>query len=426
VVHTQGHWDKDKQQYTLKVKQSCPATAGSASKEPFQFPLVLGLVNKKGDDLLPEQTLVVKKAEQSFVIDNVIEEVIPSINRHFSAPIKLHTDLSEEDLYFLFAHDNDPFNQFEAGQELAGKALEQLVSAYQNKKTLSVNKKLIDAMGQILSNDQLDPSFRAEALSLPSVTSLLENMEVCDFEAATEARHFLKQEIAKNLRSTFETLYADMTDTGAYQINATAFGRRSLKGLCLGYLMTLDDDASQALCLQQYQQSNNMTDEIVALGLLCDSDSSQRGSALQSFYDKWKDDALVMNKWFAVQAVSTRESTLEEVKALESNPAFDDKNPNKVRSLIGGFAIGNLRRFHDISGAGYSYIADKIIDIDSFNPSIASGLAGAFKKLAKCDSQRQKLMSQELNRILQKEDLSKDVFEIVSKTLKSAELATKA
>jgi len=409
-VSATGNWNND--EYTLKITQN--------SNPPFQFPLVVGLVNKKGDDIFAQKTLVISEAEQSFVFENVTEEVIASINRGFSAPIKLTTNLSEEELYFLFANDNDPFNQFETGQQLANNCLNKLISQYQNNQEFTVDTRFVNAVAQVLSNDSLDPSFRAEMLSLPSITTLTENMDICDFDAANEAQDFLRLTIANAHKDIFKKYYHNMTDN-EYQINATAFGRRYLKGSCLSYLMTIDDAEAQQLCTRQFSSANNMTDKITALNLLCNSYSTERQIALDSFYEKWKDDPLVMNKWFTVQAFSKREDTLETVKKLAYDPAFDAQNPNKVRALFGSFSSGNLRRFHTISGEGYRYIADKILEIDNFNPSVASGLSGSFKKCAKLDDIRKPLMITELKRILAKEGLSSDVYEIVSKTLTSAE-----
>lgn len=235
--------------------------------------------------------------------------------------------------------------------------------------------------------------------------------------AIHEARETLRRQLAERLQDELLTVYRRCRDVGPYQLSSAAIGRRSLKNLCLAYLMSLDDAAGLSLCLEQFETADNMTDVLAALGCLVHSDSVQRSRALEAFYQKWKQDPLVLDKWFMLQASSQRPEVLAEVNRLMAHPAFNIRNPNKVRSLIGVFCQSNPARFHDRSGEGYAFAGDQVLAIDPFNPQVAARLLSALSRWRRYDPDRQELMKIQLRRILEAPGLSPDCYEIASKSL---------
>ena len=382
----------------------------------FYFPLSVGFLDASGKEILKTQVLAISKSEETFEFSGIQAKPIPSLLRNFSAPVQLEYDYSTDELLLLFCHDTDAFNRYEAGQKILTSALEQLISAHQKGESLQADKKAVEAFGLLLADEAIDLTFKTECLVLPSLVALTERMEVCDFEAAFKAREFLKREIANKHESLFKALYHKHHDPGVYRMDSVSIGKRTIKNLALGYLLMLGKDEYLAAAIKQFEQANNMTDEICALSLLCDQPEQARAQALQVFCDRWSNNPLVMNKWFAVQAASKLPNVLEEVKKLEQHSSYDSKNPNKIRALIGAFT-SNLIRFHNCSGEGYRFVADKILEVDTFNSIVASRLADAFKKFRKLDEARKTIMTKELERILSQKNLSRGVFELVSKLL---------
>jgi len=422
-------YDPGAKTYTLTFKQFCGPTPGQPDKKPFHIPVALGLVSKDGKEIplrlegekekegeKGTKVLEVKKAEQTFVFTSVPEEPVPSILRGFSAPVKVKLDLSDEERLVLMAHDSDEFNRWDAGQQFAVKLLLELVKDHQQGRELALDNMFIDAFRTTLTTDMTDKAFQAFALSLPSETYLADFLPVIDPEAIHEARSFVQQTLAAVLKNQFLAVYRANEDRGQYRVDQIAMGKRSLKNTCLGYLMELEDDDVAGLCLHQYRTGGNMTDVIAALVDLANSERPERVDALASFSEKWKNDPLVMDKWFAIQATSRLPGTLGTVKGLMQHPAFTLKNPNKVRSLIGAFASNSVR-FHDPSGKGYAFVADQVLAINAMNPQIAARLVSSFTMWKRYEEKRKALMKKELERILAAPKLSKDVFEVVSKSL---------
>lgn len=417
-------YDASTQEYTLNVKQWCPPTAECDEKKPFHMPLRLGLLDSQGNDmplslkegsLLRGDTFELNEAEHSFVFTGITEKPVPSLLREFCAPVILNYAYSNEELAFLLANDNDEFNRYEAGQRLATVELESLIDAIKSGEEFRINEKVLEAFGKLIKDDSVDISFKAEALILPSVTNLVERMDVCDYEGAFTAREALRNALAIRYEEELKAIYKATDIKAEYSIDPKEVGRRRMKNTALAYLTSLGTKQHISLAGEQFSKADNMTDEVAALGVLSDFDNDVANDAVDKFYDKWKEDTLVMNKWFAVIASSKRPGILAKVKELESCPAYDSQNPNKIRSLVGSYA-GNVQ-FHAANGEGYEYLADKIIEIDSFNPSMSAGLSKCFRKYAKMDSDRQALMKQHMERILAVGDISKDVYEIISKTL---------
>ncbi|MEN9361536.1 MAG: aminopeptidase [Verrucomicrobiota bacterium] len=437
-LKVQGCYDPAAKTYTLEVEQSIPETpdVNGKDKKPMHMPLVVGLVGADGRDLAltldgktkgicsksgcASQVLELTQAKQSFTFTGVNEKPIPSLNRDFRAPVILDFAYTKAELAFLFAHDADPFNRYEAGQRLANLELDRLIAEFKAGKKPAVDPAVIEAFRRLFLDARLDNAFKAECLGLPTITLLIERMPVIDVDAAFAAREALRDALAIGLKNELLGAYAVLGAKGAYSVDGDSIGRRSLRNTVLSYLVLLGHDELIALAKAQFDAADNMTDEIAALGVLCQVESKATEEALAAFHAKWKHDPLVMNKYFAVQAASRIPAVLGRIPVLAQDVAFDAKNPNKIRSLWGQFGA-NLKNFHRADGAGYALIAEQIIRLSPINGAVAAGLAGAFKKYAKLDPSRKALMKTQLERILALDGLAKDVFEIVSKTLKQGE-----
>ena len=408
VLDIKGHYDVAAKRYTLTVKQSCPPTPGQDTKLPFHIPFAVGLVGPDGNDYL-SQLLSVKAAEEIFVFEDIPAQPVPSILRGFSAPVIAKIDYSETGLAHLMAHDSDPFNRWEAGQRLAtGLLLDGPKAAPQS---------FVDAFARVLRDAPKDPAFGAEALNLPSETTLAEQMAVVDPDALHAARNGLRRQLAIALRAELLATREAMENVGPYSPDAASAGKRSLRNLCLAMLMELDDAAIRALCVKQFETADNMTDAMAALSLLANTDCPERSLALESVYARWKHEPLVVDKWLAVQATSRLPGTLAEVKRLTAHPAFDIKNPNKIYSLIRAFVAANHVRFHAAEGGGYAFAAEQVVAIDKLNPQVAARVARCFDRWRKFDAGRQAHAKDALEKILGTDGLSRDVAEIVGKAL---------
>ena len=431
VLDVATAYDEKARHYTVTVKQSCPATPGQPTKLPFHIPFAIGLVGADGKDMALQlegessagantRVLSLKQAEERFVFTNVATKPVPSILRGFSAPVIVKYPYSEAELAQLMAHDSDAFNRWEAGQRLAANLILGGAAAMHAGKTLAVPQSFIAAFGRVLDLKEnaaaKDPAFAAEALGLPSEATLAEDMDLVDPDALHTVRNSLRLAIATALKNELLATYAAMKTTGAYSPDAASAGKRSLRNLCLSYLMELDDADVRALCFAQFKAADNMTDAMAALTTLANTDCPERQQALDAFYAKWKDEPLVVDKWLAVQSTSRLPGTLASIKRLLSHPAFDLKNPNKIYALIRAFGANHVR-FHAADGSGYNFIADRVIEIEGFNPQVASRLARCFDRWRKFDAAHQAHAKAALERIRDKKGLSRDVAEIVTKAL---------
>ncbi len=421
-------WDEDGGRYRLTLRQQVPDTPGQRDKPAMHIPLALGLVGPDGKDLpprlagedaVPSATRVLELRERETVIDFVGLPARPvaSINRAFAAPVKVLLDRTDEDLMFLEAQDGDDFNRWDAAQELAQRVILRGVAARAEGRDSEVPEGFIAAFRKTLTDPNADPALVAEVLSLPAESYLGDQMAVVDVDGIHAVREGLKLRISQALREDLLRVHQAGRETGPYDLAPASIGRRSLKNLCLSYLMRPDDADGRALCLEQFHAAHNMTDVIAALGLLVDSDAPEREAALGEFYERWRQDPLVLDKWFAIQASSKHRDTLERVKTLIGHPAFSIRNPNKVRSLIGAFAGGNPARFHEPSGEGYAFLADRVLELDALNPQIASRMLRTMARWRRYDEARQALMRAQLERVLGTAGVSKDVYEIAAKSL---------
>ncbi len=430
-IHVSREHDADTGVFTLTISQEIPDTPGQTNKKPMHIPVLAALFAADGTQLAlqlegedapgaSERVLHLKEAKQVFRFVNLPEEPLPSLLRGFSAPVRLNTDLTHEELSFLMSRDSDSFNRWEAGQQLATDLLLALVEDYQAGRELSCDPVIVDAFREILGNPDLDKALAAQTLTLPGAGYLAELVDVVDPEAIHEAGQFLRRALGEALRSEFEAVYASNHIDAAFDIDPESMGRRALANVALAYIMTQKDDSARALAQKQFETADNMTDSLSALGILNAHDVPERAKALAAFAEKWMDDELVMDKWFSTQAWSPLPNALEDVKGLMEHPAWDALNPNKVRALISAFAYGNPLHFHAKDGSGYRFIADQVINLGKSNPQVAARLVGCFNRWTKFDAERQALMRAELERILAEPELSANVFEIVSKALEVA------
>ncbi|MFV3284059.1 aminopeptidase N [Pseudomonas sp. NY15356] len=425
-------FDAAAQRYSLTFRQSCPQTPDKAQKLPFVIPVELGLLDAQGNDLplrlageaAPQGTsrvLSVTEAEQTFTFEGIAAKPLPSLLRGFSAPVKLSFPYDRDQLMFLMQHDSDGFNRWEAGQQLSVQVLQELIGQHQRGEALKLDQRLITALGTVLGNASLDAAMVAEMLSLPGEAYLTEISQVADVEAIHAAREFARKQIAEQL---FDALWAryqanrEVSAKTAYVAEAEHFARRSLQNIALSYLMLSGKPEVLAATLEQFDQCDNMTERLTALAVLVNSPfEAERAKALDAFAEHFKDNPLVMDQWFSVQAASPLPGGLARVKALMQHPAFTLKNPNKVRALIGAFAGQNLVNFHAADGSGYRFLADLVIELNALNPQIASRQLAPLTRWRKYDDARQALMRGELERILASGALSSDVYEVVSKSL---------
>ncbi|MDO6562585.1 aminopeptidase N [Amphritea sp. 1_MG-2023] len=422
-VAVTGEYDAAQQRYTLHMHQRCPATADMATKQPFLIPISVGLLDAQGNDIplkdgRTTEVLELVATQQSFVFDNIPQEPIASLLRDFSAPVKLTFPYSRAQLIFLMQHDSDGFNRWNAAQQLAVDIMSELIVDHQQGRELVLDPALLDAYRQVLSDTRLDKAMVAKILTLPSEAYLSELADEIDVDAIYRVRRFVRDEIAMGLAPLFLNIYQANNTTQKYSPDAQSVARRSLKNLALSYLMATEEPAYLELALQQFKLADNMTDSQAALTLIAHSCfEDEAAEVLASFYQRWQAESLVVNQWLAVQASDPKSGALAKVKALQQHAAYDASNPNKIRSLVSVFCAQNMLNFHHADGSGYRFLADQIIVLDKQNPQIASRLLTPLTRWKKYSAERGAMMKAELQRIDQSGDLSRDVYEVLSKSL---------
>ena len=445
VLNVTGQYDAAGQLFTLSVAQSCSLTPGQSDKAPYHMPLAVGLLDESGRDIrfntdsldvasvednedAYTAVLNLNQATQQYRFHGIETLPTPSLLRGFSAPVKLEYDYSRDDLTFLMSHDRDGFARWEAGQRLAVDVITEVVQQIQLGAKIAVDKRLITAfdnnLNEAITRDRdatLDKSMIAEMLALPAETYLAELVDVADFAAIHQARDAVRNEIASKLAGALISVYRLNQSNESYQATAPAIARRALKNTALSYLMHPKNTEMVPLCMAQFDDADNMTDTASALRALVDCPApaaeSAKAHALTTFYNRWVDEALVIDLWFTIQASCPLPSALARVRTLMGHEAFNIKNPNRVRSLVVAFAGQNHVNFHEASGAGYTFLADRVIELNAINPLLAARILSPLTRWRKLDDARQVLMKAELNRILATPELSHDVFEIVSKSL---------
>ncbi|KAJ0716496.1 putative cytosol alanyl aminopeptidase [Helianthus annuus] len=436
VVKVTSSYNAEAHTFSLKFSQTVPPTPGQPIKEPMFIPVAAGLLDSNGKDMplssiyhdgklesvacggQPVNTTVLRvtKAEEEFVFTDVPEKPIPSLLRGYSAPIRLHSDLTDSDLFFLLAHDSDEFNRWEAGQILARNIMLSQVVNFQKNNALVLDPQFVHGIKCILLDSSLDKEFIAKAITLPGEGEIMDMMEVADPDAVHAVRKFIRKQLASELKQELISLVKENRSTEKYVFDHANMARRALKNTALGYLASLEDEEITELVLHEYKTATNMTDQFSALAAIAQKPGKARDDALADFYNQWQHDYLVVNKWFALQSSSDIPGNVENVHKLLSHPAFDLKNPNKVYSLIGGFCASPVN-FHAKDGSGYKFLGEIVVQLDKLNPQVASRMVSAFSRWKRYDETRQNLAKAQLEMIVSANGLSENVYEIASKSL---------
>ncbi len=431
-----AHWDSSKGEYTLTINQDCKPTPGQPHKEPFLIPLRLALFSKAGEmqnlvitnsDIKckivdsgaisgKEAVIEITEHHQTIVFSGLNEKPMPSLLRGFSAPVKLHFDFSDQELALLLAFDNDSYSSWEAGQMLMTKLIINLTEDLLEEKPLSFPVELEDAFNSILEAKDTDPNLLAMNLSTPGLDFLLEQFQEVPWDELVNAHNYLNRNLAikchGNLLSTYEHA-ASMADSD----RTNASGWRKLQNACLSLLGKAEETDAVSLAIEQFERAKGMTNSLASLKVVAHSQQADKTKLLDTFYLRWQDEELVLDKWFSVQATNPERDVINEIYQLLEHADFQISNPNKVRALITTFAKGNLQNFHRLDGAGYKLVADMIIKLNKLNPQIAARLTSSFNSWRKFDSSRKELMKHQLKRIVELENVSSDVYEIASKAL---------
>jgi aminopeptidase N len=415
--------DAEDNTFTLNFAQSCPATPGQAQKQAFVIPVKLGLVGANGD--LPlnakgdtEMVFELTETTQQLVIENVLEEPVPSLLRGLSAPVKLDYPYSTDQLAHLMASDSDGFNRWDAGQKLAFGLLEKLTDDAVKGRAMIMDKQLIAAYDALLSDATLDPAMVELMLQLPSEAQLHEEAAIIHVDAIHSARKFVRRSLADALRDKFLAVYQRHNIQQVYAPEAEQIGRRALKNVALSYLMLVEGEGVE-LAWTQFNQADNMTDKAAALTCLVNTPAAAEKAevALKQFEEQYSNEALVMNLWLQIQAANAQPGGLSRVQALLQHPAFTMSNPNKIRSLIGGFCNANLINFHNPDGSGYEFLKQHILALHSKNPQVAARLMTPLTRWKKFPEPNRQQMRDALQVIADEPGLVKDIFEIATKSL---------
>jgi aminopeptidase N len=412
-------YDEAAREFRLSIKQVIPKSVKGETQLPYYFPLGFALLDRNGEKLpftlerenqhlLHRDILIVEEGVETFIFKELDSRPVLSVNTGFSAPFKI--DHPEADFDFLMKYDRDGFNRYEATQKAAIKALHKFIDEG------VVDAAYIEGFGAILADETLGLESKAFMLELPSLSVLMQEQEEIDVPPISAALSEVKKRLAEHYKEEMLTLYAKYHKPENAALDTRSMGERAIKNTVLGYLMSLEDAAVEELCTAQYDSSVTMTDRIVALDLLENFAPEHAEARLRHFYERYRDDTLVMNKYLSVLAASEREGTIDRVQALQHDPVYDVKVPNLVRALLGVFAR-NAVAFHAPTGHGYAFLAEKVIELDTINPQIASGLAGAFKSYGRLNPENKALMKEALEMILNEKEISNNVYEIVEKIL---------
>jgi aminopeptidase N len=432
VVTARGHHDAASRTYRLELAQHVPPTPNQPVKHPMVIPLGLGLVDREGHDLplapadgrtIERGLFVLDRAADTLVFTGVADPPSLSINRDFSAPIRLSTDQTTDDLRRLAAHDRDPFNRWQAGQTLAMRILvEDTARTRQGAigDAGPMRDGFLAAVAAIVDDPSLEPAFVAEALQPPSEADVARELGAdVDPEAVHQARAGLRAAMGRRLAPALRGLLERMATPGPYSPDPAATGRRLLRHTALDLLAAAADPGALARAAEIYRAAGNMTDRMAALTTLNRHEGAERGAALADFEARYRDNPLVLDKWFVLHATAPHAGALDQVRALTRHPAFSLANPNRVRALIGAFAQSNPRQFNRADGAGYEFVADRILDLDPANPQVASRLATAFKSWRMLETGRRAKAEAALRRIAAVPGLSRDVGDITTRALGS-------
>ncbi|MGV1046186.1 aminopeptidase N [Limnohabitans sp.] len=433
-LQARGAYNAAERSYTLTLSQSCPATPGQDSKQPFVIPVTLGLLSRDGQALplqlagsaetLTQQTLVLTEASASYTFVNLDSEPVPSLLRGFSAPVVLDDGLSTADLLCLLAHDSDPFNQWEAGQRLMLQSAVQALS--QDNAGPVLSDELINAMRNVLRHPALDAAFKDLALTLPSENYIADQLSVVDPQRVHALREAMRLQLATALQADWQWAWDAHKNNGAYSPDAQSSGRRALAGLAMGMLciaaVQVGDDVTPGRVYQQFKDAGNMTDRFNALSALVVSGHALANDALALFHKLFQHEALVIDKWFALQAGAPDRAgdVLPRVRQLMQHADFSLRNPNRARSLIFSYCSANPAAFHRADAAGYVYWSEQVLALDAINPQVAARLARAMDRWSRLAEPYRSAAKVAIERVAAKADLSNDVREVISRALNAA------
>ena len=406
----------------LTLAQSCPITADGFAKKPFMIPVKTALFNEAGekerigpDD--SETVLVLKEPQQTFRFENIARPVVPSLLRGFSAPVEMQANLSGQQQALLLNYDDDPFVRWDSGQQLFVKQLLGDIAAIQGKYQPGASSFLHERVQELIRNRDIDHELLATLISLPSLDYLGCQMEKIDPIAIHDARGNLRRKLAEYCRVDLQERYHECAEVNHGQHNAAEIGARVLRDQCLNYLGELNDRDVWNLISSQIAGAQCMTDSISAYRVLVQTDHPDKTGYIEEFYERWKHQPEVVDKWFAMQAGATRFSTLQKIDELTRHPGFDWKNPNNVRALIGRLCHGNPVIFHNSDGSGYAFAARWIRKLDPVNASLSSNVARSFENWRNYRSDLAELMQKTLLEIRKIPDLSSSTLEIVVNSL---------
>ncbi len=400
----------------LTLAQTVPATPGQAVKQPVPIPLKLALFDRESGEHRGEELVILDREKAEFSFDGYANEPVLSINRTFSAPVSIERNVPREDLVFLAARDDDPFARYEAMQELmTGYLVAATTGDLGNNDREAARGDIAQALRAVVDDAALDDLMRGELMSMPGQAYIAEQMPVSDPGRIHAEREALKADIGQRLAKEFHALY-DRAEQIPFSLDAAAKGARKVKTLVLGYTAASDPAKAAQLAAHQYDKADNMTDRQGALMVLAGLDSAERTGKLLDFYNRYQGNALVIDKWFALQASSLHPHAIEHVKALRDHPDFTLKNPNRVRSLYMVFAA-NPAAFHAADGEGYNMIADLILELDPINAQTAARFVPSLGRWGRIEQGRAKLMREALERIAAAPALSRDTFEQVTRSL---------
>lgn len=412
-ITAHSDYDAVKQQFSLTLSQSCPATPDQPTKEPFHIPVAIALWEKSGKSIaIPEHILELKESKQTWTWQNISSQPIVSLLGDFSAPVKLHIDYTDSELQCLIQAETNDFSRWEALQRINHKYLSQKI----HDKASTLPSFFIDIYESIFNNTTIDLLSKSELFTLPSFLEFTQTLTSIDVDATESAREIMYETVGKSLSEHFFSTYKTLNQKSTSDMTAQAFSERKFKNTALGYLIHAKHPEAKTLAFEQLMHAKSMTDELAALYGLMYFDEETRDKASQHFYQKWKHNSLVLDKWLSAQAMSTLPDTLDQVKKLFSHPSFDQKNPNQIKALLGTFWMYNPRAFHAIDGRGYDFFVEKILMIDKDNAFTSAALVRSMINWRHFDKTRQHLMQNALKTILKEKNLSKDLYEVVSKS----------
>jgi aminopeptidase N len=424
----EGRYDAVSRQYVMTVRQRLPPTPGQSRKRPMHIPLAVGLLDRAGHDLplrlageaAPGGTtrvLGIRRTYETFIFEDVPEQPVASLLRGFSAPIKLVAPRSDDELAFLMAHDSDPFARWEAGQQLAAKTILGMVADRKAGRPLTVPDAFVDAVRRTLDDRSLDLVLIADAVALPDVSYLGELMAQIDIDGLCAARQHVRATLAHVLADRWSAVYEATRSDGACHFTADDVARRRLCGTALYYLAAIGDDAAHRRAIQHFECAAGMTEATTALFVLAELGGAEAEAAFARFYDRWKHQPLVLDKWFSIQAGAPSPAALDRVRHLLDHPAYDRRSPNRVWALMGAFVFGNPEALHRPGHDGYDFLAREVMIMDRINPQLAARLIGHLAPWRRYDADRRSAMRRAIEWIASQDRLSRDVFEIVAKSL---------